>query len=149
MQRIRSGENQKLMYETLLTKQMTLLQMIEAFPFGEKTIKQYLRLMTNKNQVLKDKTYKHIYYYANPKVPFTYTKHLLLLIAREQNKLAKQSMVVEKPVTPSHTQQVNAHTRVVRLMDKPMLNSTMPKKRASGSKYVSMGSGLSMFKNWE
>lgn len=48
--------------------------------------------------------------------------------------------VKETPIVP--------HARVIRLTDRHYLYKDAPKKRTSGSKFVSIGSGMAMFGNW-
>lgn len=149
-----AGTNQQEIYDLLLTCRLSKSELEKQLQYGFHRLSSYIRLMVTKRVLLKDETNRPAVYYSNPDKPVeisTCARRAAAKLVELAEIAAARKSDAEKEAKgiPLHTTQVNEYTRVIKLMDKRPLNSTMPRKKASGSKYVSMGSGMSMFKNWE
>lgn len=67
---------------------------------------------------------------------------------RPYTRKTKVNPVHEKQPELILAPQATAVSRVIRLTDRPYLNEALPRKRTSGSQFVSIGSGMSLFRNW-
>lgn len=149
--RLASSEHQQKIYTTLLTRRMNRPQMEKEFGLGKLQLSVYLRIMREKGQLLTITDYKLTLYYSNPRVPYEIPAYIKGLVARKANleAIREAERIAKENAPPPYLEQVNPHTRIIRLMDKRPLNSTMPRKKTKASKFVSMGSGMQMFVNWE
>lgn len=146
---IKSAQNQQAIYDALLLEPMYKEDLLAKFDFKPKQLIVYLRNMERTRCIKRDTTIsRNPKFMANPNKPFKIKPRVQAFI--DARIARQQSLEIKLEDTPKpFVQQVNAYTRIIKLLDKAPLNATMPKKKLDCSRLVSMGSGLSMFKNWE
>jgi hypothetical protein len=149
--RLKSAEHQRKIYQLLSERRMNRADIKDAVGLSKNQIAVYIRTMLSKEQIVEHIVGKTSEYTANPDNPYIAPNYIEVLAGRQARKEAKiqAELMADEDESPDYIEQVNAYTRVIKLTNKPPLNSAMPKPKAKASSFVSMGSGMLMFKNWE
>jgi hypothetical protein len=131
---------------------MNRAEIKDAIGLSKNQIAVYIRTMLSKGQIIEHLEGKTTEYTANPDNPYVAPNYIEVLVSRRARKEAKNQAEPmsdeDEEESPEYIQQVNAYTRIVRLTNN-RLATPNPKKKAKASSFVSMGSGMLMFKNWE
>jgi hypothetical protein len=150
--RLKSAEHQRKIYKLLTKRRMNRAEIKDAIGMSKNQIAIYIRTMLSKGQIIEHLDGKTSEYTANPDNPYVAPDYIEVLAGRQARKEAKKQAELmpddDEDESPDYIEQVNAYTRVIKLTNKPPLNSVMPKPKAKASSFVSMGSGMLMFKNW-
>jgi hypothetical protein len=148
--RLKSSDHQRKIYKLLSKRRMNRAEIKDAIGMSKNQIAVYIRTMLSKGQIIEHLEGKTTEYTANPDNPYVAPNYIEVLVSRRARKDAKNQaeLMSDEEESPEYIQQVNAYTRIIRLTNN-RLATPAPKKKAKASKFVSMGSGMLMFSNWE
>ena len=128
------GEQNRLaILEYLKGKELSIMDMGFGLGMSKQKVENYVRALVQSGHVVNCKTVKNRFFYKRTNKPF----YTMAMRDKQIDDFYDESQ--DETIAPP-----NPHARVIRLLSKPLPPPPKP-KRANGSMYSSMQSGMAMF----